>query len=517
MTTDPLSHVALVGAGPGHPEYLTLRAVEWLRRADLVLYDRLVPRRMLDHVAPSAQCVCIDSLHERHAQRIPHIHQTMIDAARRGLRVVRLKGGDPFVFGRGAEEAEALRAAGIDYEIVPGVTAALGAAACAAVPLTHRDHASGVAFVAGHEQSDKGDGALDFAALARFPGTLVFYMGVARLPFLVQSLVEHGLPATTPSAAVRWATTPRQVTIEAPLGELPQAVAAAGLEAPALIIVGSVVGLRGGLAWFERRPLFGKHVLVTRPKHQSAELVRRLEELGASTSELPAVKVGPPADWGAVDRAIAGLSSYHWLVFTSGNGVHFFLRRLFEQGRDLRALGSVRLAAIGPATADALRTYHLNSDLVPPAFRSEELAAALREAVRGRRVLLARADRGREVLREELAAVAEVEQIAVYSQSDAAEWDAVVQEDLKCGRIDYVTLTSSNIARALVRSLDDAGLAAIRDGRTRLVTISPITSETVRELGLSVAVEAWEYTTAGMVTALVADVVRSGAGDAGRL
>jgi uroporphyrinogen III methyltransferase/synthase len=397
MASDPVvvhwPQVALVGAGPGHPEYVTLRAVECLRRADLVLYDRLVPPRMLDHAPPTAKCVCIDRLHERHAQRIPYIHQTMIDAARQGLRVVRLKGGDPFVFGRGGEEAAALRAAGISYEIVPGVTAALGAAACTGIPLTHRDYASGVAFITGHEQPDKADSVLDFAALARFPGTLVFYMGVVHLPVIVRGLIEHGKSPDTPSAAVRWATTPRQVTLEAPLSELPAVAAAAGLTAPAVIVVGPVVALRRELAWFENRPLFGHHVLVTRPRAQAGEMVRRLEELGARTSLLPAVEVLPPADWSIVDRAIAALSLYHWLVFTSANGVHFFLRRLREVGRDLRALGGLRLAAIGPATAAALREYHLEPDLIPDEYRSESLAAALREPVRGQRVLLARADR----------------------------------------------------------------------------------------------------------------------------
>ena len=519
MAADPVSshwpQVALVGAGPGHPEFVTLRAIVCLRRADLVLYDRLVPRRLLEHAPPTARCVCIDSLHERHAQRIPHIHETMIDAARQGLRVVRLKGGDPFVFGRGGEEAAALRAAGISYEIVPGVTAALGAAACAGIPLTHRAYASGVAFITGHEQPDKGGSALDYAALARFPGTLVFYMGIVRLPLLVQSLLAHGKPPHTPSAVVRWATTPLQTTLEAPLAELPNVVAQAELRAPALVVIGSVVELRNELAWFERRPLFGVHVLVTRPRHQAGDLVQALEELGARTSLLPAVEVRPPADWSAVDRAIADLSRYQWLVFTSVNGVSFFLQRLRERGRDLRALGSLRLAAIGPATAEALRNYHLEPDLVPDEYRSENLAAALREPVRGQRVLLARADRGRDLLREELAAVAEVEQVAVYLQSDAVEWEPALLEEWKSGQIHYVTLTSSNIARALVRSLDAAGLAAVRDGRVQLVTISPVTSAAMRELGLPVAAEARAYTGAGIVAALVEHVMAQRSNDGG--
>jgi uroporphyrinogen III methyltransferase/synthase len=495
--------VALVGAGPGDPELLTLRAAACLAGADLVLYDRLVPPRLLDHARPGAERLCVDALPGCHPDRYPHIHQTMIDAARGGRRVVRLKGGDPFVFGRGGEEAEALRAAGLDYEVVPGVTAALGAAACAGIPLTHRDHSSAVAFVTGHERPGKPDSALDWPALARFPGTLVFYMGVARLAHLVQSLVTHGKDPATPAAAVRWATTALQHTVEAQLGELPAAVERAGVSAPALVVVGPVVGLRAGLEWFERRPLFGKRVLVTRPRGQAGDMVRQLEELGAAVSLLPAVVIREPADWGPVDRALAALPGYRWLVFTSVNGVHAFVRRLRQTGRDLRALGAVRLAAIGPATADALRAYHLEPDLVPERYDSEHLAAALKEQVRGQRVLLARADRGRELLRDELAAVAAVEQVAVYSQVDAPEPDPEVLADLRGGRVDYVTLTSSNVARALVQALGPEGLGQVRGGSVRLVTISGVTSGAVREMGLPVAAEAREETAAGVVAALV--------------
>jgi uroporphyrinogen III methyltransferase/synthase len=496
--------VALVGAGPGHPGLLTLRAAECLRQADVVLYDRLVPVALLDHAPPEARRVCVDQLPGCHAERWPHIHQSLIDYARQGLRVVRLKGGDPFLFGRGAEEAEALRAAGIEYEVVPGVTAGLGAGACAGIPLTHRRLASAVAFVTGHERPDKPDGLLDWAALARFPGTLVFYMGVARLPHIVETLIQHGKPPDTPAAAVHWGSTTRQRTVEAPLEALPEAVRAADLKAPALIVVGPVVSLRAELAWFERRPLFGKRVLVTRPRQQAGGLARRLEELGAEVLLLPAVEVRGPADWGPVDRAIGELSTYQWLVFTSANGVDYFLRRLLETGRDLRALGGVRLAAIGPATADALRAYHLGPDLVPDEYRSEALAAALKGRAAGQRVLLARADRGRELLREELAAVAEVVQVAVYSQADAAGPDGPTGELLRAGQVDSITVTSSNIARALARALGPEGLEHVRSGRTRLVSISPVTSATLRELGLPVAAEAAVYTADGVAAALCA-------------
>jgi uroporphyrinogen III methyltransferase/synthase len=496
--------VALVGAGPGHPGLLTLRAAECLARADFVLYDDLLPPALLAHAPPTARLMCVRELHPEHAQRGPLAIQALLDAARRGQRVVRLKGGDPFVFGRGGEEAEALRAAGVPFEIVPGVTAALGASACLGVPLTQRGVSSAVALITGHELPDKAAG-LDWAALARFPGTLVVYMGLSRLADVVASLVAHGKDAATPALCVHRATTARQRSVTAPLAELPEAVRAAGLTAPALLLIGPVVALRERLRWFEDRPLFGKSVLVTRPRGQADDLRRRLEELGAEVLLLPAVEVRDPEDFTEVDRALLGLERYQWVVFTSVNGVHAFMRRLRALGRDLRALGPVRLAAIGPVTASALRGYHLEPDLVPERYQSEDLAAALRERVRGGRVLLARADRGREVLREQLCVVAEVEQIAVYAQVDAVAPDEAVLAALRNGQVDYVTLTSPNIPRALARALDETALAPLRDGRSRLVTISGVTSAAVRELGLPVAAEAKEATTAGVLAALVRD------------
>jgi uroporphyrinogen III methyltransferase/synthase len=502
--TEHAPQVYLVGAGPGDPGLLTLRAIECLARADLVLYDRLVPARILEHAPPAAERVCVGDLPGCHPERWPHIHHTLIEAARQGKRVVRLKGGDPFLFGRGGEEAEALRQAGISYEVVPGVTAALGAAACAGIPLTHRRHASAVAFVTGHEHPGKAGSQVDWAALAQFPGTLVIYMGIARLAEIAQVLLAHGKAADTPAAAIRWGTTGEQHTVEAPLCDLADAVRAAGLTAPAVVILGAVAGLRPQLAWFERRPLFGKRVLVTRPRHQAGELVRRLEELGAVPVVLPAVEVREPADWSPVDQALARLADYQWLVFTSANGVHALVRRLRHTGRDLRALGGVRLAAIGPSTADALRGYHLEPDLVPPAFNSEHLAAALKGPAAGGRILLARADRGRDLLRQELGTVAAVDQVAVYAQVDAAENAPEVLEQLRRGEIDYVTLTSSNIARALLGRLDAEGRRRVAAGEVKLVCISPHTGAAVRDLGLPVAAEAAAYTTAGVVAALVA-------------
>jgi uroporphyrinogen III methyltransferase/synthase len=492
----------LVGAGPGSPGLLTVRAVECLQAADLVLYDRLVPTRLLDFARTGSKCVCIDDLPGRHPGRAPHIHAAMIDAARQGLRVVRLKGGDPFLFGRGAEEAQALHAAGLEYEVVPGVTAALGATAFAGIPVTHRRLASAVALITGHEQPGKIDGALDWDALARFPGTLVFYMGVARLPEIAQTLIAAGKSADTPAAAIHWGTTNRQRTVEADLATLPAAAEEVALGAPSLVVVGPVVRMRSELAWFETRPLLGKTVLVTRPREQAGSLVRKLEDCGATVMSAPAVEIRDLVDFTRLDDAIKRLDNFDWIVFTSSNGVRALVLRLLQVGRDLRAFGPLRIAAIGPATAQALREIHLEPDLVPERFQSEDLAAALVEFVRGRRVLLARADRGREVLLEELSKVATVEQVAVYCQVDAAELDPVVAAALDEGGIDYMTLTSSNIARALLRQFGPRARQRCRDGLLGLVT-----SDAVREFDLPVAAEAAEATIDGVLKALVAVAV----------
>jgi uroporphyrinogen III methyltransferase/synthase len=495
--------VALVGAGPGDANLLTLRAVQCLREADFILYDRLVSPRMLEHAPPHAERVCVTELAEHHVDRYQPVNQLLIDAALAGKRVVRLKGGDPFLFGRGGEEAEALHAAGVPYEVVPGVTAALGAAACSGIPLTHRACASAVVFVTGHENPAKGEPGVDWVALTRFPGTLVIYMGLGRLEALARGLIDRGKPADTPTAVVQSATTGQQHTVTAPLEQIAEAVKTAGLTSPAVMLIGPVVGLREKLAWFEQRPLFGRRILVTRPRGQAADLVQRLETLGAMPLLLPAIDIGPPTDWAPVDAAIERLSQYQWVVFTSTNGVQSFLDRLRVRGKDLRALGGVRLAAIGPSTAEALRRYHLEADLVPPEYRSESLAAALKPHVVGTRVLLARADRGREVLRDELQGVATVDQVAVYSQTDGVQADAAVVDCLRKGDVDFVVLTSSNIARSLSRILDARCQVHLQSGRMRVISISPVTSATVRELGWRVAGEAEEYTIDGVVKALV--------------
>ena len=504
MSTEAEPRVHLVGAGPGDPGLLTVRAVELLATADLVLYDQLVPRRVLDFAAPHAERVCVRELPGPHPDKFPHAFQRLLDAAAAGKRVVRLKGGDPLIFGRGGEEADSLRAAGLAYEVVPGVTAAFAAAADLDLPLTHRGKCSAVALVTGHELPGRPGTRVDWAALAKFPGVLAVYMGIARLPVIVAELLKHGKDPQTPAAVVERASTGAMRRVTAPLVDIEQARRHAGLEAPGLVLIGDVVADTPARSRAEQRPLFGRRVLVTRPAHQAGPMLRKLEKLGAVPSLLPTVSIRDPASFGPLDAALDRLpDGWDWVVFTSTNGVERFFARLFERGRDVRAVGRVRFAAIGPKTADALRTFHLSADVVPPAeFSSEGLVAALADAVRGQRVLLARADRGRELIRDELAKVATVEQVAVYSQVDAVDPHAEPLDALRRGEIGFVTLSSSNVARSLIAAFDDTTRQRVLRGEVKLVCISPETGRAVAALGLPVAAEATTFTEDGLIDAV---------------
>lgn len=503
---DPTStKVFLVGAGPGNPGLLTLRAAELLAQADLVLYDQLVPPRLLEFANPAAELLCVRDLPGHHPDKYPHIHTMLIERARSGKVVVRLKGGDPLIFGRGGEEAEALRRAGVAYEIVPGVTAALAAGAFLEVPLTHRNFASAVALITGHELPHKPGNPLDWKALAAFPGTLCIYMGVAKLPVIVSELLKYGKPPDTPACIVERASTGEQRTVVSKLASLEEDRRLAGLEAPGLIVIGEAVAHRPEHSWWESRPLFGQRVLVTRPAHQASGMVRKLEQLGAVVYRMSSVEIREPADFGPLDRALKELAecNWDWVVFTSANGVHGFMRRIDAIGCDLRLLGRVKLAAIGPKTAEALRAYHLKPDVVPGTFNSEGLAEALKGSVGHQRVLLARANRGRDLLREELSKIATVDQVTVYDQVDTLEPDADILDHLRRGEIRFVSLTSSKIAENLIRSFDETIRGRVVRGEIQLVAISPETGGAIRAMGLPVSAEATEFTTDGLIDAIV--------------
>lgn len=499
MTVRP-AKAYLIGAGPGDPGLLTLRGRQRLAVADLVLYDYLVNPQLVRYARPGAEVVCLGRHGHGHGRLMSQeeVHERMIAAARAGRTVARLKGGDPAIFGRTAEEIAALEAAGIPYEVVPGISAAQAASAYTGIPLTHRDAASCVAFVAGQLGREKDAESLDLAALARFPGTLVFYMGVTSAAAWVEGLMAHGKPPTTPAAVVRHASLPQQQAILTTLADLAPLLAARRLRPPAIILVGEAVAARAAVDWFASRPLVGQSVLVTRPIHQADALADQLAELGAAVLLQPAIEIGPPPDWAPVDAAIARLGSFDWLVFSSANGVHGLLGRLLGTGRDLRALHGVRLAAIGPATAAALAEYHLGADLQPAEYRAESLAESL-AASGGRRFLLLRASRGREVLAETLStAGAEAEQVVVYESRDVAAPDPEVAAALARSGIDWITITSSAIARSLV-SLFGEDLR-----RAKLAAISPLTAGVLEAAGYPVAAVASTYTTAGLIEAMLA-------------
>jgi uroporphyrinogen III methyltransferase/synthase len=505
--------VFLVGAGPGDPGLLTRRGEAVLSRADVVIYDHLACSRLLDLAPPGA-------LKVRAGKSIGHctltqeeINHLLVEHARGGRTVVRLKGGDPLVFGRGAEEAIWLRAAGVPFEIVPGVTAGVGVTAYAGIPVTHRAIASAVAFVTGHgdPEADPTRSPLDWAALARFPGTLVVYMGVTHLPAICRTLLRLGKPGETPAAIVESGTLPAQETEVATLATLARTAIEAGVRPPALLVVGPVVSLRSDLAWYEALPLFGQRILITRPREEAGRAAAALEALGAEVVVAPTVEVRPITENQPLDAAIERLADYDWLVFTSASGVRFFVQRLEERGRDLRVLGHLKLAAIGPATARALAQHHLRPDLVPDAYRSESLAAALTRHAPGKRILLARADRGRTILREELERSADVEQVAVYQNADAEFLPDEVVERICGGTLDWITLTSSAIATRLHALLPEEARQKV--GRqVRLASISPVTSDAAAAVGWSVAAEATEFTWEGLVQALVDRVAADRAG-----
>ena len=490
--------VYFVGSGPGHPGLITLQGVACLNRADAVLYDYLANSQLLRHAPESAELICLGRHGRSKIWSQDAIHEELIRRARSGQTVVRLKGGDPTMFGRAAEEVGAVVEAGLPFEIVPGVTSASAASAFAGVFLTDRERASAVALVTGHEQLGKPESTVDYQSLANFPGTLVVYMGVQTASDWTQALLKAGKPPNTPVLAVRRASWPDQQDYSTTLAELGQLVADLCLRPPVVFIVGPAAQRLPGLRWFDELPLRGRTVMVTRPRTQADALLERFTELGAHAVAQPAIEIAALEDFRQLDDVIRRCDDFHFLVFCSANGVHFFMQRLREIGLDLRQLARTQLAVTGPQTAKVLAQYHLHADVQPGSYRAESLAAALAPQAMGRRYLLIRANRGRDVLAEQLrAAGAEVEQVAVYRSLDVQDLAPNVRELVNAGRVDWVLVSSSAIARSVYNLLGDAV------HNVRMASISPITSQTLRQLGVEPAVEATEYTTEGMVSAIL--------------
>jgi uroporphyrinogen III methyltransferase/synthase len=501
--------VSLVGAGPGDPQLITVGGAARLAEADVVVYDRLANPALLAHARPDALLIYAGKLPDRHTLTQDEINAALVEHGRAGKRVVRLKGGDPFVFGRGGEEAEALIAAGIPFEVVPGVTSAVAAPAYAGIPVTHRALASSFAVITGHEDPAKDTSSIAWAHLALGVDTLVFLMGTARLAEIARRLVENGRPPTTPCAVIEWGTLPRQRTVSGTLATIAADVARAGIEPPAVTVVGEVAALRADLRWFDKLPLFGKRVLVTRTRQQASELCRALAAHGAEPIELPTIEIVPRVDERALADAIEGLrtSAYNWTIFTSANAVELFLAHLRHAGLDARGFGRSRLAAIGPGTAAALSRSGLSVDLVPQEFVAESLLEALSARVmRGARVLLPRAEGAREVIVDGLQSLgARVDELTLYRAEVPRDPDAEGLRRLRAGDVDIATFASSSSVRNLVEMLD-GDVAPLRG--ILIAAIGPVTAQAVRDAALEPAVLASEYTIEGLVASLVSHVSR---------
>lgn len=497
--------VYLVGAGPGDPGLITVRGADCLRQADVVFHDRLASEALLDLVPHCAETFYVGKEAGRHSVPQNRINEVLVARAREGKTVVRLKGGDPFVFGRGGEECLALAEAGIPFEVVPGVSAAMGVSAYAGIPLTHRGHASSLALVTAHCTSDESGVRLNREGLTPRVDTLCIYMGMGVLPDIAEELKASGWSSRTPVAVIRWGTFPRQRTVVGTLEDIAGKTEAAGFTPPALVVIGEVVGLRDRLDWFEKRPLFGRRIVVTRWRFQAGELSRRLLELGAEVIHLPAIEIVPPEAWEDLDRAVARLHEYAWIVFSSANGVRFFMERLVDLGHDVRRLGRAKLCAIGEATASVLAEYRLRTDLVPEQYTAESLADALlgSEDLRGKRILLPQGDLSRRQLRERLNdRGASVDAVTAYRTVPPRITDEEIRAVLGEEPVHWITFTSSStVKNFLTRVKPVMGVDWLR--RVRYASIGPVTSETLRAVGETPDVESVVSTIPALVDAIL--------------
>jgi uroporphyrinogen III methyltransferase/synthase len=490
--------VYLIGAGPGDPGLITAKGLRCLETADVVVYDHLVDESLLEHACKGVRLIFAGKQQSHHTLRQEETNALLVSLGQEGKVVARLKGGDPFVLGRGGEEAEALAAGGIPFEVVPGVTAAVAVPAYAGIPLTHRRLASSFAVITGHETPDKEQSTIDWARVAGGADTLVFLMGVTNLAPICRGLVEPGRPSSTPAAVIRWGTYPRQETVTGTLADIAQRAEEASMAPPAVLVVGEVVGLRNTLRWFDSRPLFGKRILVTRSRHQASRLSKLLGQEGAEPVELPTIEI-QQAPASSLDGALSRLGDFGWVVFTSANGVEAFFSRLIESGRDARALGGVKVCALGDATAEALRGWGLRADLVPSEFSAGGILSAFAGwDIAGVRFLLPRAEDVPPELADGLRGRgAQVEGLTVYRTQPADPSDKA-RELVESA--DIITFTSSSTVKGLACMVGgDVGLI----NRATVACIGPVTADTATGMGIHTDVVAPTHTIPGLVAALI--------------
>jgi uroporphyrinogen III methyltransferase / synthase len=493
--------VYLVGAGPGDPGLLTRRGAELLGRADVVVYDALVNPELLKLAPATAEMIYGGKRSKRHALLQGELNELLVKKAREGKTVVRLKGGDPYTFGRGGEEGQQLAEAGVVFEIVPGISSVVAALNYAGIPLTHREFCSSFTVITGHQDPELEETGIDWEQLARAQGTRVVLMGLKNIRQIMRKLVQHGLAESTPVAMVRWGTLPRQQTITGTAATIADEIQRTGFGAPAVTVIGEVVRLREQLNWFERRPLFGQRVVVTRARDQAAVLSSSLAELGAEVVEIPTIQTAAPLNRTPLVEALTGIGSYDWLVFTSANGVTSFFNYFFKAFHDLRDIGGVRIAAVGPVTAAHLTDLHLQVDLMPEKFEATAVAKAFinQESLENLKICLLRAEQGTPELLQLLEAEgAIVDDVPVYRTVSEPETPTAASESLKAEGADWVTFTSGSTVEHFHQRFDLSDLMK-RHPRMRVASIGPETSRILRAMGIEPVVEADPHTVSGLV------------------
>ncbi len=492
--------VYIIGAGPGDPDLITIKGVECLRRADVVVHDYLVGKEILRHAGKGARFVYVGKIggHQNISQE--NLNRILVEEALNGNTVARLKGGDPFIFGRGGEEAEFLQKAGVPFEVVPGVTSAISVPAYAGIPLTHREFASTLAFVTGHEDPDKGKSRIDWKKISTIE-TIVFLMGVKNLPKIASNLMENGRSTDTPVALIRWGTTPDQETLTGRLGDIAALAEERKFLPPAVFVVGDVVSLRERLGWFEEKPLFGKGIVITRPEEQSEEFAALLRDEGARVISFPTIRIVPPEDYGDLDRAIENIEKYQWIVFTSANGVRFFFERFCKLRNDIRDLKGIKICTIGPATRDRVEGYNIRVDMVPEEYISDGVVAAFRGVdVAGANVLLPRAEIAGNIIPDGLSELgANVDVVTAYRTVNSGEDVEGIKELMDNGKIDVITFTSPS---TVTNFMDIIGNETTIPNHIKIACIGPVTENACRKAGLGVDIMQGPYSIPGLVDAI---------------
>jgi uroporphyrinogen III methyltransferase/synthase len=493
--------VYIIGAGPGDAGLITLKGIDCLRAADVVIYDYLVSKDLLKYTRSKARFIYAGKQGGAHTLSQWQINNLMVKKAKAGNIVARLKGGDPFIFGRGGEEAEKLAANKIPFEIVPGVTSAIAVPAYAGIPLTHRGLTSTVAFVTGHEDPTKEKSDIDWQALARI-GTLVFLMGVKNIEKIVKKLKDNGRAPKTPAALIRWGTTPKQEILTGTLANIATSAKERKCAPPAILVVGKVVDLRNTLSWFDQKPLFGKGVVITRPEKQADDLARLLIKEGANPIHFPVIKIIPPLDWHGLDTAIKNLQDYDWLIFTSANGVAFFFERLFSKNKDIRDLKGIKICCIGPATAQQVESKGIKVDFVPEKFISEGILESFSDInLKGKKILIARAAKARDILPEGLKKIgAKVDVVTAYETINSGKKKNELEALLKENQVDVITFTSSSTIGNFVKIM---GRNLSLPKGVKIACIGPVTASAAKKAGFPVDIHQEEYTMAGLVQSLI--------------